>query len=72
MPSPAVDTGLRGDLYTALASIQPGDVTIELHWFPFIWMVWAGGFLTAAGGLWAWLIRPPRKARMEEKENADV
>jgi len=72
IPSPSVDTGLRGDLYIALASIQPGDATIELHWFPFIWMVWAGGLLTAAGGMWAWLIRPPRKTRIDKKETADV
>jgi len=60
--SPAVDTGLRGDLYLSLASdptLTP--VAFDLYWFPFIWLVWTGGFLAAAGGLWAWLVKPPRR-----------
>jgi cytochrome c-type biogenesis protein CcmF len=57
--SPAVDSSLRGDLYLSLAALDGGDVTIETFWFPFIWLVWVGGFLTAAGGLVAWLMRKP-------------
>ena len=64
--SPAVATGIGGDLYTALARIEPGSVTVNLSWFPFIWMVWAGGFLTAAGGAWAWLARAPRRRLQAE------
>ncbi len=70
--SPAVDTGLRGDLYLSLASdpsVSP--VEFDLYWFPFIWLVWAGGFMAAAGGLWAWLVRPPRrKDQVVDKEAA--
>ncbi|MBU1494378.1 MAG: heme lyase CcmF/NrfE family subunit [Actinobacteria bacterium] len=69
--SPAVDTGLRGDLYLSLAS-DPGvfPVELDLYWFPFIWLVWTGGFMAAAGGLWAWLVRPPRRKEAAIPEGA--
>jgi cytochrome c-type biogenesis protein CcmF len=69
--SPAVDTGLRGDLYLSLAS-DPGvfPVELDLYWFPFIWLVWTGGFMAAAGGLWAWLVRPPRRKEAVIPEGA--
>jgi cytochrome c-type biogenesis protein CcmF len=69
--SPAVDTGIRGDLYLSLASSpQVLPITIDLFWFPFIWLVWFGGFLAAAGGMWAWLVRPPRRKTSDVKEAA--
>jgi cytochrome c-type biogenesis protein CcmF len=67
--TPAVDTGLRGDLYTSLARIDGAGITLDLYWFPFIWLVWAGGFLAAAGGIWAWLVKGRRRtARSEDEE----
>ena len=68
--TPAVDTGIRGDLYLSLGS-DPAQtpVELELYWFPFIWVVWAGGFLAGAGGLWAWLVKPAR--RKEEQPMAE-
>jgi len=55
--SPAVHTGLRGDFYLSLASLGPEGITLDLYWLPFIWLVWAGGFTTALGGVFAWLMR---------------
>ena len=57
----ALDTGLRGDFYTSLAAIDADGITVDVFWFPFIWLVWAGGFLAAAGGVWAWLVPPLRR-----------
>jgi cytochrome c-type biogenesis protein CcmF len=57
--SPAVDTGLRGDLYLSLASINESEVRLETYWFPFIWMVWAGGFLIALGAVFSSVVRKP-------------
>ncbi|MCJ7726201.1 MAG: heme lyase CcmF/NrfE family subunit [Acidimicrobiia bacterium] len=69
--SPSVDTGIRGDFYLSLASDpRVSPVTIDLYWFPFIWLVWTGGFLAAAGGLWAWLVRPPRRRESIVEEAA--
>jgi cytochrome c-type biogenesis protein CcmF len=63
--SPAVNTGIRGDLYLSLAAIDPDGVTLGVFWFPFIWLVWVGGFVTALGAAWGWLVRAPKR---EEKE----
>jgi cytochrome c-type biogenesis protein CcmF len=69
--TPAVDTGIRGDLYLSLGS-DPSrtPVELEVYWFPFIWVVWVGGFLAGAGGLWAWLVRPPRRKQQPDREEA--
>jgi len=64
--SPAVDTGLRGDLYLSLASIDSESVELDVYWFPFIWLVWVGGFLAALGGVYAWVVRRPARKRAEE------
>jgi cytochrome c-type biogenesis protein CcmF len=69
--SPSVDTGLRGDFYSSLAAIDADGVTVDVFWFPFIWLVWAGGFLAAAGGLWAWLVPPLRRSERSPEREAD-
>jgi cytochrome c-type biogenesis protein CcmF len=71
--SPSVDTGLRGDFYISLASIDlvsndgttdPNDrIRIETFWRPFIWLVWAGGFLVAGGAVFAWAVRKPARTK---------
>jgi cytochrome c-type biogenesis protein CcmF len=63
--SPAVHTGLRGDLYLSLASINAAEVRLETYWFPFIWMVWAGGFLVATGAVYSAVVRKPVPQRRE-------
>jgi len=71
--SPAVDTSLRGDLYLSLAALDGGDITLEVFWFPFIWLVWAGGFLASLGGVYAWLVkRPAKRERVPAEEAAGV
>jgi cytochrome c-type biogenesis protein CcmF len=69
--SPAVDTGLRGDLYLSLASIDANSVTLEMYSFPLIWLVWVGGFLASAGGIFAWLVRAPARSP-RSKETVDA
>ncbi len=58
--TPAVTTSLSGDLYLSLRSIDASGVTMEVSWFPLVWMVWLGGLTAAAGGLTARLARPVR------------
>jgi cytochrome c-type biogenesis protein CcmF len=63
--SPAVDTGIRGDLYLSLASINETEVRLETYWFPFIWMVWAGGFLVAMGAAYSAVVKKPAPEKQE-------
>jgi cytochrome c-type biogenesis protein CcmF len=51
--TPAVDWSWTGDLYLSLRSIGPETVAMDVWWFPFIWLVWVGGFFTALGAVWA-------------------
>jgi cytochrome c-type biogenesis protein CcmF len=65
--SPSVDTGIRGDFYISLTGRGIGDdperIRIETFWRPFIWLVWAGGFLVAGGAVFAWAVRKPARSR---------
>ncbi|GBD84613.1 cytochrome c-type biogenesis protein CcmF [bacterium BMS3Abin02] len=62
--SPDVRGSLAGDLYLSLRAIDQSQVTLDLFWFPVLWMVWAGGFLVSVGGLWAWLVRKPAREEL--------
>ena len=55
--SPAVDTSLRGDLYLSLTSIGGDRISLDVFWFPFVWLIWFGGLLAAAGGLYPRMVR---------------
>jgi cytochrome c-type biogenesis protein CcmF len=61
---PAVDVGFVEDVFVALAQGSvPGDrVVLDVYVFPFIWMVWLGGMIVAAGGVWAIAARKSRRA----------
>lgn len=59
--TPAVDEYLTGDLYLSLRTIDPESVTLEVWWFPFIWMVWVGGFLAGFAMLWSRLVHKPKR-----------
>ena len=51
--TPAVRTGLSGDLYLSLRSIDPDRIVLEAQVFPYMYLLWAGGLVAAVGGLWA-------------------
>ncbi|MGC5021310.1 heme lyase CcmF/NrfE family subunit [Micromonospora sp. DT47] len=52
---PAIDTGLLRDTYVTLIAVAPdsGSATIRLAVNPLVGLLWAGGALTATGGLLA-------------------
>ena len=64
--TPEVDASWSGDLYLSLKSIDPQQVTLGVFWFPFIWLVWVGGFLAAAAVLWSRLVKKPSDDRQTE------
>ncbi len=64
--TPSVNIEIRGDLYLSLTAIGEDHATLDVFWFPFVWLIWFGGGLTVAGGLWAWLARRTRRGSREE------
>jgi cytochrome c biogenesis factor len=64
--TPAVDTMPSGDLYLSLRSITPETVVLEMFWFPFIWLIWVGGFLAGAAGIWAYAAKKPERVEVRE------
>ncbi len=51
--TPAVRTGLTEDLYLSLRSIDQERIVLEAQVFPYMYLLWTGGLVAAAGGLWA-------------------
>ena len=71
--TPAVDTSWRGDFYLSLTGIGGGRISLDVFWFPFIWMIWLGGVVAASGGLFAWVVhKPSRRVPIPEEAEASV
>jgi len=51
--TPAVHSGISGDLYLTLIDIDPTGILLRLNTSPGIWLLWAGGLVTTAGGVWS-------------------
>lgn len=67
--TPSVHIELAGDLYFSLTSISAEAATVDVYWFPFVWLVWFGGGVMVAGGLWAWTGGRSRRTRADEARN---
>lgn len=69
--TPSVATSIGGDLYLTLARIDASSVSINALWFPYVWLVWAGGLLIGIAPLWGWLgrRRASQSAVVEESAN---
>ena len=74
IPTPAVHTGLREDVYLSLVRIEPGstDVTIDALRFPLMWMLWLGGLIVVSGGLWSFAGRRRTRDLQQPAEAAHV
>ncbi|MDP8971093.1 MAG: heme lyase CcmF/NrfE family subunit [Actinomycetota bacterium] len=53
--TPSVRSSLTDDLYTSLRRVDSEQVVVEVHRYPLMWLLWAGGLTTAVGGVWAGL-----------------
>ena len=51
--APSVWTRPGSDIYVALSTLQPDTVSVNLYRFPLLSLLWVGGALMVAGGLWA-------------------
>jgi cytochrome c-type biogenesis protein CcmF len=72
--TPAVHTGLVEDVFIALAAVPGEEVVIDVLVFPLMWVLWLGGLVAAAGGMWAVFAKKPsrRKTVRAETETANV
>ena len=59
--TPAVHIAFGGDLYFSLQSLNAERVVLGVWWFPYIWLVWVGGFVTGLAVLWSRLVRKPAR-----------
>ena len=71
--TPDVRTGLFDDVYLSLSGLTPqGTLVLEVFVFPLMWMLWFGGLVTAAGGVYALRARkrgdPPAPREPEPQE----
>jgi cytochrome c-type biogenesis protein CcmF len=62
--TPAVHASWTGDLYLSIKSLGPERVTLDAWWFPYMWMVWAGGLLTGLAPFWSRLARRRHRQRL--------
>ena len=51
VPTPGVHSGLTRDVYLTLRAVDANRLIVDVSVFPLQWMVWAGGFVIAGGGL---------------------
>jgi cytochrome c-type biogenesis protein CcmF len=70
--TPAVDESLAGDLYLSLKDIGDDGIVLEVWWFPFIWLIWVGGFIAGLAVLWSRLVHRPSRRDVPEPERADA
>jgi cytochrome c-type biogenesis protein CcmF len=68
--TPAVRTGLIDDVYLTITSGDANRVGLEILIFPFMWLLWAGGLITVAGGFWAFVMRRRTPAAAPDRVEA--
>jgi cytochrome c-type biogenesis protein CcmF len=62
--TPAVHSGIGGDLYLTLIDIDPTGILLRLNTSPGIWLLWTGGLVTTAGGIWSLTARRRQAAEV--------
>ena len=70
--TPSVASSIGGDLYLTLDRINADEISFKALWFPYIWMVWSGGFLAGIGPAWSWVARrrsQPARRVLEETQS---
>ncbi|MBT8166550.1 MAG: heme lyase CcmF/NrfE family subunit [Acidimicrobiia bacterium] len=69
--TPSVDTSLRGDFYLSLTGIGGGRISLDVFWFPFIWLIWVGGVLAAAAGMFSLIVKKPARVATGAEEESE-
>ena len=53
--TPDVRAGLVEDVYLSLAGVQGNTLFLDVFVFPLMWLLWSGGLLVVAGGMFSFL-----------------
>lgn len=69
--APSVWTTPGKDVYVALTRLEPQSISVNLYVYPLMWLLWAGGFVVMAGGLWALGGRSQRRREAQTADSAD-
>jgi cytochrome c-type biogenesis protein CcmF len=68
--TPSVRWGLVEDVYLTITSGDARSIGLDVFVFPLQWLLWLGGAVTVAGGLWAFAMR--RGPRSEQAPAAEI
>jgi cytochrome c-type biogenesis protein CcmF len=70
--TPEVRTGLVDDVYVSLAGGSADEIVLDVFVFPLMWLLWAGGLITVAGGVWSFVARKPPRERPAARPPAEA
>ena len=70
--TPDVRTGFIDDVYVSLAGGTADDLVIDVFVFPLMWLLWLGGLVTVAGGIWSLALRRTGRRQTGEPAPAGV
>ncbi|WP_448070718.1 heme lyase CcmF/NrfE family subunit [Georgenia yuyongxinii] len=51
--TPSVWSTPSRDVYVALSSLEAERISLNIYRYPYMWLLWAGGMMAMAGGVWA-------------------
>ncbi|MBT8217285.1 MAG: heme lyase CcmF/NrfE family subunit [Acidimicrobiia bacterium] len=61
--TPAIHTDLSGDVYLSLTRINETAIGLDLWRYPLEYLIWLGGFIIVAGGVWSLTMRKRARSR---------
>ena len=70
--TPSVATSIGGDLYLTIERIDADGVAFKAIWFPYVWLVWAGGLLISLAPLLAWFLKKRDRGAVPVEEKASA
>jgi len=68
--TPAIHTDLSGDVYITLTRIDENAIALDLWRYPFEFLIWMGGFIIVAGGVWSLAMRKTGRTTSPVRERA--
>ncbi|MFQ5522738.1 MAG: heme lyase CcmF/NrfE family subunit [Acidimicrobiia bacterium] len=61
-----------GDIYITLIRLEDGVASLTFDTSPLVWLIWLGGLVTTAGGLWVAMARRKDRELRRQQQSVDV